>query len=207
MKCLMLTWRLDSVQFSDKIFCIIHLWLNLCVYTCFVYLQPFCVTLDFKIFIDSIHILFLLYLLLWFWDFNIKNLQDFIKIYRALIKDIFLVGDAGDAGGEGGVAEAVGDCAAGGAVGEGGVGDNAGEGAVGNASADGEVGGSAGLGVAGGVGGDGVVRPGSPATSSGHPPGPNVQPVTGRHTTALPSVCDAPPAGKSPSGSGPESLR
>ena len=35
----------------------------------------------------SIHILFLLYLLLWFWDFNIKKLQDFIKIYRALIKD------------------------------------------------------------------------------------------------------------------------
>ena len=34
--------------------------------------------------------LFLLYLLLWFWDFTIKNLQDFIKIYRALIKDIFL---------------------------------------------------------------------------------------------------------------------
>ena len=39
--------------------------------------------------IDSIHILFLLYLLLWFWDFTIKNLQDIIKIYRALIKDIF----------------------------------------------------------------------------------------------------------------------
>ena len=50
-------------------------------------------------------------------------------------------------------------------------------------------------------------RPGSPATSSGHLPGPKVQPVTGRHTTALPSVCDAPPAGTSPSGSGPESLR
>ena len=65
--------------------------MNLCVYTCFVYLQPFCVTLDFKLFIDSIHILFLLYLLLWFWDFTIKNLQGFIKIYRALIKDIFLL--------------------------------------------------------------------------------------------------------------------
>ena len=62
--------------------------------TCFVYLQPFCVTLDFQLFIDSIHILFLLYLLLWFWDFTIKNLQDFIKIYRALIKDIFLVAEA-----------------------------------------------------------------------------------------------------------------
>ena len=36
------------------------------------------------------HILFLHYLLLWFWDFTIKNPQDFIKIYRALIKDIFL---------------------------------------------------------------------------------------------------------------------
>ena len=64
--------------------------MNLCVYTCFVFLQPFCVTLHFKLFIDSIHILFLLYLLLWFWDFTIKNLQDFIKIYRAPIKDIFL---------------------------------------------------------------------------------------------------------------------
>ena len=64
--------------------------MNLCVYTCFVYLQPFCVTLDFKLFIDSIHILFLLYLLLWFWDFLIKNLQDFIKISRALIKDTLL---------------------------------------------------------------------------------------------------------------------
>ena len=46
--------------------------------------------MDFKLFIDSIHILLLLYLLLWLWDFTIKNLQDFIKIYRALIKDIFL---------------------------------------------------------------------------------------------------------------------
>ena len=46
--------------------------------------------MDFKLFIHSIHILFLLYLLLWFWDFTIKNLQDFIKTYRALIKDIFL---------------------------------------------------------------------------------------------------------------------
>ena len=55
------------------------------------YLQPFCVTLDLKLFIDSIHILFLLYLLLWFWAFTIKGLQDFIKIYRALIKGIFLV--------------------------------------------------------------------------------------------------------------------
>ena len=61
------------------------------MYTCFVYLQPFCVTLDFKLFIDSIHILFLLYLLLWFWDFTIKKLQDFIKIYRALMKDTRIV--------------------------------------------------------------------------------------------------------------------
>ena len=64
--------------------------MNLCVYTCFVYLQPFCVTLDFKLFIDLNHILFLFYLLLWFWDFTINNLHDFIKIYTALIKDIFL---------------------------------------------------------------------------------------------------------------------
>ena len=34
------------------------------------------------------------YLLLWFWDFTIKNLQDFTKIYRALIKDIILVAEA-----------------------------------------------------------------------------------------------------------------
>ena len=54
-------------------------------------MQPFCVTLDFKLFIDSIHILFWLYLLLWVWDFHIKNLQDFTKKSRALIKDIFLV--------------------------------------------------------------------------------------------------------------------
>ena len=57
-------------------------------------MQPFCVTLDFKLFIDSIDILFLLYLLLWFWDFTIKNLQDFIKTYTALIKDIFPVAEA-----------------------------------------------------------------------------------------------------------------
>ena len=49
--------------------------------------------MDFKLFIDSIHILFLLYLLLWFWDFTIKNLRDFINVYRALIKDIFLVAE------------------------------------------------------------------------------------------------------------------
>ena len=89
MKCLMLTWRLESGQFSLKIFCTINSSLNLCIYTCFVYLQPFWVTLDSKLFIVSIHILFLLYLLFWFWDFTIKNLQDFIKIYRALLKDIF----------------------------------------------------------------------------------------------------------------------
>ena len=34
-----------------------------------------------------------LYLLLWFWDFTNKNLQDFIKIYRALVKDIFPVAE------------------------------------------------------------------------------------------------------------------
>ena len=94
MKCLMLTWRLESGQFSLKIFCFIQLSLNLCICTCFVYLQPFCVRLDFKLFIDSIHILFLLYLLLWFWDFTTKNLQEFIKIYRALINDIFPVAEA-----------------------------------------------------------------------------------------------------------------
>ena len=47
-----------------------------------------------KLFIDSIHILFLLYLLFWFWDFTIKNLQYFIKNYRALIKDILPVVEA-----------------------------------------------------------------------------------------------------------------
>ena len=50
--------------------------------------------MDFKLFIDLIHILFLLYLFLWFRDFTIKDLQDFIKIYRALIKDIFPVAEA-----------------------------------------------------------------------------------------------------------------
>ena len=50
--------------------------------------------MDLKLFIDSMHILFLLYLLLWFWDFTIQNLQDFIKVYGALIKDIFLVAEA-----------------------------------------------------------------------------------------------------------------
>ena len=89
MKCLMLIWSLESGQVSHKIFCFIQLLLNLRIYTCFVNLQPFCVTLDFKLSIDSIHILFLLYLLLWFWDFTIKNLQDFINTYRARIKDIF----------------------------------------------------------------------------------------------------------------------
>ena len=90
----MLTWTLQSGQFSHKVFCTIHLLLNLCTYACFVYLQPFCVTLVFKLFMKSIHILFLLYLLLSFWDFRIKNLQDFIKVYRALIKDIFPVAEA-----------------------------------------------------------------------------------------------------------------
>ena len=84
----------SHASFHIKIICFILLYLNLCIYSCFVYLQPFCVTLDFKLFIDSIHVLFLLYLLLWFWDFNIKNLQDFIKTYRALIKDIFPVAEA-----------------------------------------------------------------------------------------------------------------
>ena len=69
-------------------------YLNLCVYTCFIYLQPFCVTLNFKLFIDSIHILFLLHSLLWFWDVTIKNLQVFIEIHRARIKDIFPVAEA-----------------------------------------------------------------------------------------------------------------
>ena len=38
--------------------------------------------------------MFLLCLLIWFGDFTIKNLQDLIKIYRALIKDIFLAAEA-----------------------------------------------------------------------------------------------------------------
>ena len=48
MKCLLQPLRQESDQFSYKTFCIIQLWLNLCAYTCFVYLQPFCVTLDSK---------------------------------------------------------------------------------------------------------------------------------------------------------------
>ena len=50
--------------------------------------------IGFQTIIDSIQNLFLLYLLLWLCDFTIKNLQDFIKIYRALIKDIFPVAEA-----------------------------------------------------------------------------------------------------------------
>ena len=37
---------------------------------------------------------FLLDLLLWFSDFTIKDLHDFIKIYRALIKHILPVAEA-----------------------------------------------------------------------------------------------------------------
>ena len=48
MKCLLQPLRLESDQFSYKTFCFTHLGLNLCSYTCFVYLQPFCVTLDSK---------------------------------------------------------------------------------------------------------------------------------------------------------------
>ena len=94
MRCLRLIGREESCQVSYKYHFFILLGLNLCIYTCFVYLQPFCDTLHFKLFIDSIHILFLLNLLLWFFDFHIKNLQDIIKISRALIKDIFLVAEA-----------------------------------------------------------------------------------------------------------------
>ena len=48
-----------------------------------------------KLFIDLIHILFLLYLLPWLWVFQHQNLQDFIKFSRALITDIFPVAQAG----------------------------------------------------------------------------------------------------------------
>ena len=48
MKCLMLTWRLESCLFLHKIICFIHLCLNLCTCACFVYLQPFCDTLELK---------------------------------------------------------------------------------------------------------------------------------------------------------------
>ena len=41
------------------------------------------------------HILFLLYLLLCFWDFTIKKLQGFINIHRAQIKDICPVAPPG----------------------------------------------------------------------------------------------------------------
>ena len=72
MKCLMLSWRPESDQFSYKIFCIIHLCLNLCVYTCIVYLQPFCVTLDFKTFhsFDPHPVLALLPALVWVFNFR-----------------------------------------------------------------------------------------------------------------------------------------
>ena len=46
-----------------------------------------------KLFIDSIHILLLLYLLVWF-GFEHHNLQDFIKPISALIKDNLPVAEA-----------------------------------------------------------------------------------------------------------------
>ena len=63
MKCLRLFGRQESCQFSYEnnllySFVIESLYL-LCLSA------AFCVTLDFKLFIDSIHILFLLYLLPW----------------------------------------------------------------------------------------------------------------------------------------------
>ena len=66
MKCLRLIVRQESCQVSYNNHLLNLFRLNLCIYTCFVYLQPSCVTLDFKLFIDSIHILFLLYFLPWF---------------------------------------------------------------------------------------------------------------------------------------------
>ena len=56
----------SHASFDIKIICFILLGLNLCIYTCFVYLHPFCVILHFKLVIDSIYILFLLYLLPFF---------------------------------------------------------------------------------------------------------------------------------------------
>ena len=66
---------------------------SLCLYLLCLPAALLCYT-GFQTIHDSIHILFLLYLLLGFWDFLIKSLQDFIKISRALIEDIFLVTEA-----------------------------------------------------------------------------------------------------------------
>ena len=66
MKCLRLIGRQESCQFSYKNHLFYSFVIESLYFTCFVYLQPLCITLDFKLFIDSIHILFLLYLLPWF---------------------------------------------------------------------------------------------------------------------------------------------
>ena len=44
----MLTWGLESGQFSLKNNLFYSFVIDLCTYACFVYLQPFCVTVDFK---------------------------------------------------------------------------------------------------------------------------------------------------------------
>ena len=90
MKCLMLSWRLESVQFSYKIFCItICDWifvfipaLSICSPSVLHWISNYslirstsysCSTRSFGFGISPS-----------------KHLQDFIKIYRAVIKDIFL---------------------------------------------------------------------------------------------------------------------
>ena len=56
----MLDWRQESGHVSHKN----HLFFPIVIESLYSSLQPFCDTLDFS-FLDSIHILFLLYLLLW----------------------------------------------------------------------------------------------------------------------------------------------
>ena len=93
MKCLMLSWRPESVQFTSKIFCIIHFVIkSLCLYLlclsaallCYTGFQNYSVIPSTSCSCSTC----------WFaLGFQLQNLQDFIKISRALIKDIFPVAE------------------------------------------------------------------------------------------------------------------
>ena len=66
MKCLVLPWRPESCQVSHKKHWFYRFVIETLYLTLFVYLHLFCEILDFRnLFIDLIHILFMLFLLLW----------------------------------------------------------------------------------------------------------------------------------------------
>ena len=62
--------------------------LNLSVNHALSICSPYVMHWPSNVFIDSIHILLMLYLLLWSCFPTSQNLQDFIKAFRALIEDI-----------------------------------------------------------------------------------------------------------------------